>query len=224
MTATNPSGAAVPNSPLNIPVKLYVSASALLFTDSPTPLTLSSVGGTPSEKELAIYSTGEALRWTAITETSWLQVGPNIGTTGTSVPVTVRAIPGLLGPGKYTGSVQVSAVYVSSGAAVPDSPVTVPVILTVAAGSLQLSANSLSFTMPLGGSAPAQNVTIASTSGALSFTATPSTNWISVAATSGTTPGQIAIQVNGTGLPQGTYQGTVTITSPERPTALRASR
>lgn len=217
VTATNPSGTAAPNSPLTVPVKLHVSSTALLYTDASTPIALGAVGGAPSEqKNLAIYSTGtaEGIRWTALTATEWLAVGPNVGTTGISGPITVRAYPGTLAPGKYTGSIQISGTYVSGGSTVPNSPVTVPVILTVAAGSLQLSSTALTFTMPLGGSAPAQNVTVGSSAGNLGFTATASANWITVTPASGATPGQIAVGVNPAGLPQGTHQGSVTVTAP----------
>lgn len=217
VTATNPSGVAVPNSPLEIPVKLHVSDTPLLYTDASTPIALSAVVTGPSDqKNLTIYSTSTAvgISWRASTATEWLTIGPTEGTTGITGPINVRALPGALAPGKYTGSIQITGTYASGGVTVPNSPVTVPVILTVAAGSLQLSSNTLTFTMPLGGSAPAQNVTVGSTAGNLGFTATASANWITVTPAGGTTPGQIAVGINPASLPQGTYQGSITVVAP----------
>jgi trimeric autotransporter adhesin len=223
VTATNPaSGNPAINSPLTIPVTLYVSTTPLL---SVTPASLSftsAVSGSGGTQQITVSSTNASsnLTYTVSFTTNngnnnWLSASPLSGSTATgSNVVNVSVIPGILSPGIYTGTVTIT----STGVA--DSPITVPVALQVTSGTLTLSSNSLNFTYTVGGSTPAaQTVQVTSNSTPLSFTAAANsgiagTNWLSVTPTSGTTPGSLSISVSPTNLAAGTYTGTVVVTSP----------
>jgi uncharacterized protein (TIGR03437 family) len=216
VTATDATGAAAPNSPLSVPVKFVVSENPLLNL-SQTAITLTSVNGVVSPQTISLASTSatQGLNFNvAFTTTSggpWLALGPLSGTTPSVI--NVSAVPGSLAPGNYSGSITIT-VSNPAGAAVANSPVAIPVSLQVAAGGLQVAPAALSFTMPAGGSAPAQNVNVSSSGAAFGYTATASANWIRVEPASGATPGQVAVSMNAATLAQGTYQGTVTIVAP----------
>lgn len=222
ITATNPAtGAAAPNSPLSVPVRFFVNGNALLSV-SEYGIALSSVAGTVTPQSLSVTSTSEQeqLNFQVSSTTisggpSWLVVGPQSGTT--PLAINVSAVPGSLAPGNYAGSISITATN-PAGPLVANSPVTVPVNLAVAAGSMQVSPASLAFTMPAGGSAPAQNLSISSTGGVLNFSAAATTEsggaWLSVNPASGATPGQIAVSVSGASLAQGVYHGAIAITAP----------
>jgi uncharacterized protein (TIGR03437 family) len=141
--------------------------------------------------------------------------------TGTTTnTVSVSAALGSLPPGIYTGNVVLTV----PGA--PNSPLTVPVTFTVAPvvplADLGSSAGSLLFTASAPGATPApQTFSVVNTGGsaALGFTATASTNsggaWLSITPSTGVSPQTITVTVNtapgGTNLPQGGYNGTITI-------------
>ncbi len=223
VTATNPAtGNPAVNSPLVIPVTLYVSNDPLLVV-TPSSLSFSlPVGGSTATQQLAVTSTSSTSNLTfTVTESTnnggpnWLTVGPLSGNTspGNNI-VTVSVSPFLLSAGTYTGTVTIASIGVA------DSPLTIPVTLQVTAGSISLSTTSLSFTATAGGANPAaQSVNVTSTGAALNFTAasnsgTAGSNWLSVTPTSGTTPGAISIAANASSLSPGVYAGTVVVTSP----------
>src|SRR2546426_583457 len=83
------------------------------------------------------------------------------------------------------------------------------------APALSVAPSSLSFSYQQGGSAPAsQPIMVSSSSGAqLAYTvATSGGAWLSATPTSGTTPGTVNISVNPASMAAGTYTGNVTIT------------
>lgn len=219
VTATNPStGAPAPNSPLVIPVKFFVSTNPLLNV-SKQSLALSSVNGAVATDTISLTSTSDPLAFTVAFTTasggSWLTLGPASGTTPNVI--TVSAVPGSLAPGTYAGSITITPTN-PAGLAVANSPVQIPVTLSVAAGSLVVPTTTLAFSHPQGGTAPAQSVRVDHSGAPLSFTASALTTsggqWLSVTPSSGTTPAPLSIAVNSAQLPQGTYQGSVTIVSP----------
>ena len=220
VTATNPSGVAVPDSPLTIPVTYYVSANPLLLV-SPNPLAFSAtVGGLANGENVLVNSTGTTLNYTITSTTnsggSWLAVSSLPGATPNSFPVSAVAYN--LSAGTYTGSITITATN-PGGEPVANSPVTIPVTLQVSVGVLSAAPASLAFTQIVGGNAPAAQ-TIAVTgagSSPLNFTATASNtsgvNWLTVTPAAGSTPATLTATVNGSNLSQGTYVGTVTISS-----------
>jgi len=218
------SGVAVANSPVTIPVTLYVSNSALLVIPS-TPVNFTAALGAqsvPSQSiNLSSTSPTDQLTYTvSVPPTSsggpWLAASQG-GTTPGSI--TLFANPALLSAGTYTGSIVITATG-PGGAAVANSPVTVPVTLTITTGSLTLSASSVTFTNTLGGAAPApQTVTVGSSGAALTYSAVASSagGWLGVSPASGNTTanGTLTITVDNTKLTAaGTYAGTITVASP----------
>ena len=220
VTATNPSGVPVPNSPLTIPVTYYVSENPLLVA-SPIPLTFAATaGGLANGQNVLVNSTGTTLNYTITSATtsggSWLAVSSLPGTTPGSFPVSAVAYN--LSAGTYTGSITITATN-PAGEAVANSPVTIPVTLQVSVGTLSATPASLAFTQLLGGAAPASQTISVSAAGAssLAFTATATNssgvNWLTVTPVVGNTPATLTVSANGSNLSQGTYVGTVSISS-----------
>jgi uncharacterized protein (TIGR03437 family) len=206
------------NSPVTISVRLVVSASALLVASPGSLLFDVAVGsGGSGVRNVSLTSTdGTPLNFTVAGSTStggpWLLVGPQSGSTPSTLSISVNAAG--LAAGTYTGSVAVTA-----GAAA-NSPQTIAITLRVAAGmTVSASPATLSFTQATGGAPPAP-VSIAlttSSGGTATFTATATTSsggaWLSVAPSGGTTPATVSVQVNGGGLTPGAYSGQINIVS-----------
>ena len=122
---------------------------------------------------------------------------------------------GLL-PGTYNGTITIVAT-IPGALATLNSPITIPVTLTISAGTLAASPATLTFLQAQGGNAPpSQIVNIASNGPALNYSAIATTvigSWLSVTPALSATPGAVTVTVNGAGLAAGTYSGNVTIAS-----------
>lgn len=228
ITAANHMGPAI--NPVNIPVTFYVSDNALLkvctaAVDCPTSLAFVSEPGGPLTAQ-TIYLTGTndtsdrlnyTITFSTVTGGPWLAVSSQPGMTPGNFPVT--AVPGGLATGTYSGSITITAVN-PGGPPVDDSPVTIPVTLTVASGTLSAMPTSLAFAQPQGDAAPpSQSISVTGTGPTpLNFVAVATTNtgvnWLTVTPAAGTTPATLTVSANGASLSQGTYTGTVTITAP----------
>jgi len=193
------------------------SASAqVTLAANPTSLSFAAQpGGTPMALTLTVAATSTltfAAMATTTTGGAWLTVSPGAGQTPATI--FVLASPGSLGAGTYTGSVMIAAL----GAA--NSPLVVPVTMTIGLVSTQLSVNpaSLSFSYTAGGALPAaQNLLVSSATGTpVTFTASASTstggNWLSVNPAGGITPANISAAADPTGLAPAVYSGTITLT------------
>jgi uncharacterized protein (TIGR03437 family) len=207
---------------VTIPVTLAVSNGNLAASAPSLTFTQASSGQAPAPQTLNITSTGAVLPIVVTTSGgNWFSVSPPNGNTPAALAVTVNAAN--LQPGSYTGQINIT----SPGAG--NSPLAVPVNLTVTTGqSLALTVSggggSLSFTGTAGGAAPAaQTLMLATSSGSLPFVANVNIaspaggNWLSVTPGSGTVstdPTSLSISVNPQGLNPGTYNGTVSISSP----------
>jgi len=204
------------NSPKTVAITLTVTAPAVLPTLSTSPASLSfsyQIGGsTPSAQPVSVTSSGNAVSFTAAASTTWLGVTPSSGSTGSSVSVSVN--PSGLAAGTYSGSVTIT----SSGAS--NSPKSIPVTLTVTSAtsgnsSFAITPGSLSFSYSPGSTASgSQNLSVASTGTALSFTAAASGGaWLSVSPASGSTSATLKVSVSAAGMTAGTYNGSITVTS-----------
>lgn len=215
ITATNPSGAAVDDSPVVIPVTLQVVEGTL--GAEPLTLTFSQALGSapPASKTVTVSGTGsQPLNFTAVASTTtgvaWLTIAPLSGATPATLSVSVDGSK--LSPGTYLGSVTITAPTAAG------SPQTVAVTLTVTGPTISLTPTSLQFSSVLGGPAPAaQTLAVSASSGGVAFTAAAvaggsSGDWLSVSPASGTTPASLSVSVNPAGLAAGTYSGTVTVT------------
>ena len=211
------------NPVINIPISLLVSNSPVLVVNPASLSFTAPVGGGAASQNLQLSSSSASLNYTVSSSvtspagSTWLQVPTQVGTTPgvVNVPVNLQTVPAV--PGSYTGSITVTAP--SAG----NSPVTVPVNLTITPGAtLQLSPASLFFAYQVGqAQPPSQGVTVTSNSGQTNYTIGTQTNsgqpWLNVSGSNGTTPGNFAVSVNSTGLTAGTYDGSVNITSTGSP-------
>ena len=202
----------------SVSVILNVGSSGVSpFSASPNSLTFNfGTGATVSQnQQLTIGgATGGTFTATASTNTggNWLSVNPNSGTTPESLSVSVN--PSTLGGGIYYGSIAINAPGTTGLVA--------PVQVNVAAqGALNISPQQLSFAYQIGTTTPVeQTLTLTTTgTGVISFTASASSeqcggNWLVVSPQSGAAPATLSVQINTTGLQQGTCDGTITINAP----------
>ncbi|MFB3827286.1 MAG: hypothetical protein ACE15B_10980 [Bryobacteraceae bacterium] len=205
---------------LTIPVTFYVSSRPLLNAD-PYALTFTAQRGSAAQSLEILLSSTSATEPVSFTTTKaagadWLGI---LGTTTGQTParMTVFVSPALVPDvGTYTGTLIINATTGSPAVATANSPFSVQVTLNVTSGSLTVTPSTLQpFTQVVGGTAPAaQTLAVANTIGASNFTASSSAAWLTVTPASGTTPANVSVSVNGTGLSAGTYNGTVTISVP----------
>jgi uncharacterized protein (TIGR03437 family) len=214
ITITAPTAA---NTPLTIPVVALVNSSSGggtgPLTLSPTSLTFSAVvnGTQPVSQSLSVSTSPSGTAFSVQTSGSncgWLAVSPN-GTLTTNRTLAVSASISGLSAGTYTCNVSLT-----SGT----STQTVPVTLTLSSsgGGTTISSNpaSLSFTYQQGGVVPdSQYPTISSASGSagigVTISVTQGATWLSVSPASASTPINLIVNVNPTGLAGGTYNGTI---------------
>ena len=215
--AVNVASASAGNSPQTYIVTLNISNSTLL-TGSQNALSFNyQIGQTqPPLQTLGIGSTGAPLNY-AVTSISnncgnFLTVTPANGMTAAgSIAVGVNTT-GLVA-GTCTGTVTIS----SQGAA---NTITVPVTLFVSAAALlNVSPTAINVVTQVGTNPVNQTISLTSTDPtkplAFSVSTTPITggNFLLVGPTSGTTPSNLNLGFTTSGLPVGTYNSTITISS-----------
>jgi uncharacterized protein (TIGR03437 family) len=165
-------------------------------------------GDAPAAQSVQIANAGSGtLAWTAAASATWMTVSPASGTAPSTLSVSVSTAG--LTAGTYTGSVQIAA------AGASNTPGSIGVTLTVAEApaSLAVAPQTLNFQYPYGGALPpAQNVAITNAGGGtLAWTASTSTYWLGISATSGGAPASLAVSVNPANLAAGTYTENVNI-------------
>jgi uncharacterized protein (TIGR03437 family) len=176
-------------------------------------------GGAPAPSQnFAITADIAAVPFTITVDApSWLNVNPASGQTPRLIEVT--ADPTSLTKNTYQATIRIQAPNATP------SQLIVPVTFNVAASQpaqLQVDKTSLSFTFPKNGSVQTQSLAVANSGGGpLNFTATaqnaPGFRWLSVSPASATAtpraPVSLTVSADPTGLPPGTYTGTVTVNS-----------
>jgi uncharacterized protein (TIGR03437 family) len=195
-----------------ITVSLTVSASTVLTITpaNPQPF-LFQVGGTPpASQSISIASNGASVPFSVNQNpvASWLVINPLSGTASASTPaaITLTATPAGLPPGTYNTSVIITP---SGSAALPAIPVSLVVTNNPI---LQTSTTSLAFNATFAGSPPVdQIVSLGAIGGSVGFTATTDAAWLSAIASGTTTPAQITVRANTSGLAVGSYTGNVVI-------------
>ncbi len=218
---SSPGNVALPNSPLTIPVTMYVSANPLLVP-SVAGLNYNLTPNTSSSQTFTVSSSSATnLDFTVAPGAgiSWLLPFPQARNTGSaSNTVTVLVNSSGLAPGTYSSSVVVTA----TAAGVLDSPLTIPVTLNVTAATLSVTPASLTFAQATGAAAPAaKTLTVSTSSTDIAFTTSVSmdngTGWLTATPSSATatsaTPATITVNANGSNLAAGTYTGNVTLTA-----------
>ncbi|TKB95636.1 MAG: hypothetical protein E8D41_00305 [Nitrospira sp.] len=177
-------------------------------------------GNSPAAQILTINNTGHGtLNWTASDSAAWLSLSPASGT-GTGV-VTVSVATTALTPGSYSETITLNA----PGA----TPVTIPVSFAISAApmppAIGASPTTLAFAATQGGSNPtAQTLSLSNTGGGtLTWSASESTPWLGLSATSGTGNGSMAVTVATGSLTVGTHNGTITLTGGATPVTIPVS-
>jgi hypothetical protein len=196
------------NSPLNIPVTLIVSAAPVLVP-APGQLSFSYQVGNPppASASFQLTSSGTQLPFQVAASTTlgsgWLTVS-----SGTTTPASVTAAidPTGLVPGTYSGTITVTS------AAAGNSPLLVPVTLTVTTSATLTSAPaSLQFVAQEHGPSPASQ-TVHLTAGGVQFPVTymvsPGATWLSFSG-SPAAPGDVSVTVNSGALAAGTYTAVI---------------
>ena len=198
-----------------VTVNLAVNNGAQNLTLSPSAITLeTTAGGLEVQQVVAVTSTSGGVLAASVTGTGLSIVAADAtAAAGTPASVTVLANPAALSAQTYLG---VLSVMVGEVTAEEQVSFTVQ-----SSGSLQLSQNSVPWTYSSGGSLPqAVNVTVTSTNGATSFTATAGSvnSWLLVngqTSVSGSVPATLTLSPSSglTQLGTGTYKGTVQLTA-----------
>jgi len=209
------------NSPVTITVHFKVNPGTLVAPNTTLTFTQAAGGPAPAAQSIAVTGSPVPLNFTTVSATTsggnWLSATPALGTTPSSVQVSVSGAS--LAVGQYTGNVTIA----SAGAA--NSPIPVGVILNVVPPPvLAASATSLSFAYTIGLAAPAaQNLTVTSTGGSgnvpvtaqVQYAGAAVQSWLTVTPTaSNNTPATFAVSVATSGLAAGKYTGQIVIASP----------
>jgi len=210
------------SSTATIPVTLTVSSAPLLNV-TPRELNFGGGGTGTQSQTLTITSTGSAVGYSVSSNVAspfggnWLQVNLSQAAGTTPGTVSISVVPTSLPDGTYFGSVTVSASGVSN------SPIVIPVVLTVNnATALLVNPGEITFNQQQGASAPAAVpvqvtsqvstpflVTVQSLSGA----------WLDVSPTSGLTSTLLSVRPNALAstLAPGRYTATVTVSGTSSP-------
>jgi len=207
---------AATNSPVEVGVLLEVLPPPPVIGLDPTLFSFTAVqgGANPPSQTMSVSNLGHewsTLEWSAENLTSWLSLDPTSGVDDSAVTLTVD-ISGL-SAGGYVDTITVS----DSEATNNPQKALVELTITEPPPEISLDPVFLSFSAVEGGSDPPdQYINITNTGGqTLNWTATPLLGtWLSVNPTSGSGDGQIAAQVDITGLSVGTYLDSIDVSDP----------
>jgi uncharacterized protein (TIGR03437 family) len=214
------------NSPQSFPVTLVVSNVPVLTASQPSANFNFQIGqAAPQSQVITLSSTGGPLNYSFATTTTnctgFLSATPSTGTTavppGQSGQVVVAVnTSGITNPTTCNGTLSVTV------PGTTNTPLTIPVTLNTSNTPLLNAGQQAVKVTAVAGSTTSTAVIIplTSTDGAtaLNFTATASTNpagltWLSVTPNTGSTPNNLNLTINPTGLAAGVYQGSISLTS-----------
>jgi uncharacterized protein (TIGR03437 family) len=199
----------------SVAVSLSVVAGAILLSTPGSLVFNFHTGDTLQPQGLFLAaSDGSALSITAATATPWITVSQTAGSGSIGVSVN----PAGMATGLYSGSVTVT----QSGLA--NSPLTIPVVLIINAGSgggggsglLTLNPASMTFSAAAGVSPASQTLSVTAsttTNFSVGVTTANGVNWLTLGQSGGVTPANILVIVNSTSLTVGTYTGSITFTA-----------
>ena len=207
------------NSPWTVPVSLHISSSMSQISFSPASLSFTAVrgGSNPASETLDIWNSGVGrLDWSLSDDAAWLSENPTGGSSiGEHDTVAVRVDIAGMSDGDYSADITINA----TGAG--NSPQTVPVSLHIGTAAPVISFNpeSLSFTAGEGGSNPANETLEIWNSGVdtLHWTLSDDAAWLSENPTSGSSMTErdtVVLSVDITGMSDGAYSTSITITAP----------
>jgi uncharacterized protein (TIGR03437 family) len=194
----------------SVTVNLSVVSGALLIPN-PGSAVFFYQTGTAAPAGQAVFMTnsdGSPVTATVAANDPWVSVQQQVGATSFSIFVD----PTGKTAGVYTSSVTIT----ESG--VNNNPFSYPVVLVVngggvgGTGTLVFVPSGLSFTSNNGTVPATQNLSVQANV-STTFTVTSNQSWLTVSPTAGTTPTNITVQANPTGMANGTYNGTLTFNS-----------
>jgi uncharacterized protein (TIGR03437 family) len=215
VTLTVPASSALPPvDPGIIPVTLVVSSAPFIVPWGDAPVDFEAVAGgpSPSSQQVRVFAaadSSEPVQVQAAVQTdsggNWLSVTPS--SYETPGLLTAKANSTGLAAGTYTGRISVQG---------PANTVIVPAQLFVDPVTPPVSPASISFTGEAGNASPkAVSLTVQQGSGySVSVQTQSGGNWLSATGNANS----FTVAANTAGLAAGTYQGTVVLTSPSRPT------
>ena len=193
-----------------IPVTFLVQRPGLSVTPATIERATSINSGEVFNETLQVSNSGSGqLTWTATVDKSWLTLGATSGSGNGTIPFTINSA-GLVG-GTYHGTITVNA----PGAI--GSPARVSVTLTILAPGLAVSPGIIQESAPLGSTTP-KTVTLHVTNsgnGAITWTATKTQPWVTVAPATGGAPADVTVTLDPTGLAPGMQTDTIVFTAPE---------
>ncbi|NOY88927.1 MAG: T9SS type A sorting domain-containing protein [FCB group bacterium] len=166
-------------------------------------------GANPSSQTLNISSDRDPFNFSLSKNAGWLTITPAQGTTPQNITVSVNTAG--LTAGDYIDSIMVS----SSDADNSPQYAYVHLKITPAPKYLVISPSAFNVTAVVDGANPtSRTFKVTETSGfAIPFSATENISWLSLSNATGTTPGDVTININITGLAVGTYIDTIVVTS-----------
>jgi hypothetical protein len=200
------------NSPVKVPVRFDILQPVLSV--APATLADSAIQGdtTSRVKTLTVANTGRgSLAWSAARDSAWITLSPASAPAPGTLTVTLH--PGGQPVGTYTGKVVVTSANATG------SPVTIPVTLTIKPPPiLSVSPTTYSDSAFQGSTLPhAFSLRINNTGpGALTWTATKDTTWLTLSKAAGGAPplDSTVVTLTPGSLLVATHTGTVTVTAP----------
>lgn len=173
-------------------------------------------GSNPPLQTLSLRNSGGGtLSWNASDNSSWISLSPTSGSsTGETDNVQVSINTSGLATGTYNGTISISA----SGAS--NTPQTRTVTLNLSEGQpiIDIATGNHTFNAQIaGGNPPAQTLSLRNSGGGtLNWNVSDNQSWLSLSPTSGSSTGEtdnVQVSVNASGLSQGTYNGTITVSA-----------
>lgn len=209
------------NSPRRVAITLSLSEQPppeISVTPRDVSFSGAAGGSNPPAQTIRVRNNGQGtLNYTLTEDADWLSVTPSSGTsTGNEVIHSLSANITGLGTGTY-----MTVITIADSNAV-NNPQVVNVTLmigTTIPPAIDVSPSSLSFNAQVGGTNPAtQRIRVRNSGGGtLDYALTSDVGWMSVTPASGTSTGQDVshtVSVNIAGLATGTYNGLITVSSP----------
>lgn len=204
------------NTSITVPVTLTVSNSPLLVVTPASAAFTYQLGGTvPANQNLTISSTTSGLSFTASSNQPWLTVTPS-GVTTSATQIALNLVASQLNsliPNTYTANVTV----VAAGAA--NSPINIPVTLTISGNSLlTVNPTFANFVYEIGQqvSLNSQTIQIGTTAGQIPFVisvpTTTGTQFVTVTQSSTVAPATLTITAFPSTLPPSVYNTTISVT------------
>ena len=188
------------------------AAPTPVLSATPTSLTFNAVegGANPSNQTISISNAGTGtLSWNASDNRAWISINPTSGSDTGTIAVSINTTELTAASSPYTGTISITSnggnqnVSVTLNITEPDQP------------SLSVAPTSLSFTATEGGANPVDQTLAITNAGAgtLSWDADNVETWLTIAPTSGGAGNDITASVDITGLSEGDYTDTISITS-----------